>query len=97
MKKFVLGCIAAVVFNVSAESDNVLVINGTYQIPVQAAIVLEQMKYDFYEKDWKAEAIEVMRQSLEDFKLAEQKLSMEGDFLAQTNAKHAPDEQSIAD
>lgn len=84
MKKLVLGCVAALVLNVNAESDNVLVINGTYQIPVQAAIVLEQMKYDFYEKDWKAEAIEVMRQSLEDFKLAEQTLSMDGDQLAGT-------------
>ncbi|WP_144395123.1 hypothetical protein [Pleionea sediminis] len=59
----VLGAIMSV--NANSE-EHVLVINGTYQIPVQAAIALEELKHEFYEKDWKAEAMRVMQNSLDD-------------------------------
>ena len=48
-------------------AENRYVVNGLYQIPVQTALALEQIKYDLFEgKDWNAEAILTMKNTLAD-------------------------------
>jgi hypothetical protein len=48
-------------------AENRYVVNGLYQIPVQTALALQQIKYDLFEgRDWNAEAILTMKNTLAD-------------------------------
>ncbi len=70
MKSLVMGLL--LLFGASARADNVLVVNGQYQIPVQAVLALESIRDQLRESvDWKQEALDVMRESLELIRIGE--------------------------
>ena len=71
MKKLMCVILIGFGLNVSAEDENGLFTNGIYQIPVQGALALEQIRQDVLDKDWKLEAMNVIEETIEYFKVAE--------------------------
>lgn len=71
MKKLIVGSCLLVCASLPLQAENRLVINGFDQIPVQAALALQDLKYDLLPTDWKAEALEIMEESIEIARIGE--------------------------
>ncbi len=71
MKKLIVGICLILGASLPLHAANRLVVNGFDQIPVQAALVLQEMKYDLLPTDWKSEAMDIMQESLEIVRIGE--------------------------